>query len=88
MDDRLRHTFQYERQRGGLQPLLPAGVLVRDELTILETNTIEDVDALMRVEPLIQRGLRQFDLRPWELREGRMSITLTSGSRVEGPDII
>jgi hypothetical protein len=29
----------------------------------------------MSAETLIKRGLREFDLRPWELREGRMMIT-------------
>jgi hypothetical protein len=45
----------------------------------------------MQAEPLIQRGLRQFDLRPWELREGRMTITLnlsTSGFRLDGADFM
>ncbi len=70
-------------------PFIQEGVLVGDGLTILQTSTIEDARALMQAEPLIQRGLREFDLRPWELREGRMTITLnvsTSGFRLDGPE--
>jgi uncharacterized protein len=72
-------------------PFVQEGVLVGDGLTILQTSTIEDADELMQAEPLIQRGLRKFELRPWELREGRMTITLnasTSGFRLDGPDLI
>jgi len=71
-------------------PFIQQGVLVGDGLTILQTSTIEEAHELMQAEPLIQRGLREFDLRPWELREGRMTITLnvsTSGFRLDGPDI-
>jgi uncharacterized protein len=71
-------------------PFIQEGVLVGDGLTILQTSTIEDARTLMRAEPLIQRGLREFDLRPWELREGRMTITLsvsTSGFRLDALEI-
>jgi hypothetical protein len=30
----------------------------------------------MEEEPLIERGLRTFELRKWELREGRIDISL------------
>ena len=61
-------------------PFIQEGVLVGDGLTILQTGTREEAHALMLAEPLIQRGLREFDLRPWELREGRMTITLNSST--------
>ena len=61
-------------------PFIQEGVLVGDGLTILQTNTMEEAHALMSAEPLIQRGLREFDLRPWELREGRMIIVNSSTS--------
>ena len=67
-------------------PFIQEGVLVGDGLTILQTSTLVEADALMSAEPLIKRGLREFDLRPWELREGRMMITLncsTSSFRLE-----
>jgi uncharacterized protein len=70
-------------------PFVQEGALAGEGMTILATNTIEEADALMQAEPMVQRGLRQFELRPWELREGRMTITLnasTSGFRLDGPD--
>jgi uncharacterized protein len=57
-------------------PFIQPGVLVGDGLTILQTNTIEEARALMEDEPLIKLGLRTFDLRPWEFREGQISVTL------------
>jgi hypothetical protein len=37
-------------------------------------GTLEEAHALMSAEPLIKRRLREFDLRPWELREGRIFV--------------
>jgi uncharacterized protein len=71
-------------------PFVQEGVLVGDGLTILQTKTIEDANALMQADPLIRLGLRQFDLRPWELREGRMTIVLsaaTSSFQLDSPDL-
>ena len=57
-------------------PFLEEGVLVVDGLTILQTNTIEEARAIMQAEPLIECGLRTFDLRPWGLSGGRKTIQL------------
>jgi uncharacterized protein len=61
-------------------PFLQEGVLVGDGLTILRTSTLEEARAIMQAEPLIARGMRKFDLRPWELREGRISIRLNAST--------
>lgn len=58
-------------------PFIQPGVLVGDGLTILQTETIEQARALMENEPLIKLGFRTFDLRPWELREGQIVVTLS-----------
>ena len=57
-------------------PFLEEGVVVGDGLTILATSTIEEALLVMEEEPLIKRKLRTFELRKWELREGRMDISL------------
>jgi len=57
-------------------PFVEEGVLVGDGLTILSTRTIEEARQTMEEEPLIKRGLRTFELRKWELSEGRMDISL------------
>jgi hypothetical protein len=36
----------------------------------------------MADEPLVKRGLRTFELRKWELREGRMTITLNASKTI------
>jgi uncharacterized protein YciI len=61
-------------------PFIEEGVLVGDGLTILSTPTIEEAERVMKDEPLIKRGLRKFELRKWELREGRMTITLNAST--------
>jgi uncharacterized protein len=52
------------------------GVLVGDGLTILSTSTIEEARRAMEAEPPIERGLRTFERRKWELREGRIDTSL------------
>jgi uncharacterized protein YciI len=61
-------------------PFIEEGVLVGDGLTILSTPTIEEAERVMKDDPLIKRGLRKFELRKWELREGRMTITLNAST--------
>ena len=64
-------------------PFIEPGVLVGDGLTILRTNTLEGARTLMENEPLIKMGLRTFDLRPWELREGRMVVMLNLSNELQ-----
>ena len=61
-------------------PFIEEGVLVGDGLTILQTDTLEEARAIMLAEPLIERGMRVFELRPWELREGRITVTLNAST--------
>jgi uncharacterized protein YciI len=61
-------------------PFVQEGVLVGDGLTILQTDTIEQARALMDAEPLTAGGFRQYELRPWELREGRITVTLNASA--------
>jgi uncharacterized protein len=61
-------------------PFVQEGVLVGDGLTILQTETIAHARALMDAEPLTAGGFRQYDLRAWELREGRITVTLSASA--------
>jgi uncharacterized protein YciI len=61
-------------------PFVQEGVRVGDGLTILATATIEEAQIAMEEEPLIKRRLRTFELRKWELREGRMTISLNAST--------
>jgi len=57
-------------------PFIEEGVLLGDGLTILSTSTFEEARQVLEEEPLIKRGLRTYELRKWELREGRIDISL------------
>jgi uncharacterized protein YciI len=59
-------------------PFLQEGVLVGDGLTILRADSLEHARRLMEEEPLIKRGMRTFELRKWELREGRIDVRLNA----------
>jgi uncharacterized protein YciI len=61
-------------------PFIEPGVLVGDGLTMLHTHTIEEARTLMENEPLIKLGFRTFELRSWELREGRIVVTLDAST--------
>ena len=61
-------------------PFIQEGVLVGDGLTIPSIATMEEARQAMEEEPLIKRGLRTFELRRWELREGRMTVTLRAST--------
>jgi uncharacterized protein len=60
----------------GSGPFVQDGVLVGDGLTILRASSLEHAQELMEDEPLIKRRMRSFELRKWELREGRIVVQL------------
>ena len=57
-------------------PFIEGGELVGDGLTILSTSTIEEARQAMEEEPLIKTGLCTLKLRKWELRQGRIDVSL------------
>ena len=76
--DHLRYMNGLEA-RGALfasGPFVQPGVLVGDGLSILNTSDEAEARRWMDDEPLIKRGLRSYELRQWELREGRITIAL------------
>jgi uncharacterized protein len=75
------NTLEAEGRLWASGPFIQEGVLVGDGMTILSTATIEEAQKAMEEEPLIKRGLRTFELRKWELRAGRMTITLNASVR-------
>ena len=67
-------------------PFVQPGVVVGDGLSIFNTTDEAEARRWMDDEPLIKRGLRTYDLRQWELREGRITVALSlSRSAVELP---
>jgi uncharacterized protein YciI len=76
--DHLRYMNALE-ERGSLfasGPFVQPGVVVGDGLTILNTADEAEARRWMDEEPLIKHGLRVFDLRRWEMREGRITVAL------------
>ena len=71
-----KNALEAEGRLWASGPFIEEGVLVGDGLTILSTSSIEEARHAMEEEPLIKRGLRTFELRKWELREGRIDISL------------
>ncbi|MGB8403750.1 MAG: YciI family protein [Mycobacterium sp.] len=61
-------------------PFPAEGVVIGDGMTILNVATEEAARALMDDEPLIRRGLRTYELRAWELREGRITVELSAST--------
>jgi len=86
--DHLRYMNAPEA-RGALfasGPIVQPGVVVGDGRSILNTTDEAEAQRWMDDEPLIQRGLRTYDPRRWELREGRITVALSlSRSAVELP---
>ena len=86
--DHLRYMNALEA-RGTLfasGPFVQPGVVVGVGLSILNTSDEAEARRWMDDEPLIKRGLRTYDLRRWELREGRITVALSlSRSAVDLP---
>lgn len=65
-------------------PFVVPGVTVGDGLTIFNVHDEADVHRLMDAEPLTHLGMRSYQIRKWELREGKISIDiLCSQSKFE-----
>jgi uncharacterized protein YciI len=55
-------------------PLIKEGELVGEGLTVLRVDSEHDAHALMEAEPLIKHGVRRYELKVWEVREGSLSF--------------
>jgi hypothetical protein len=66
---------QSDRILGGGSDIWPSRSFLRMLRQMSSLSQKRRPQAGKSAEPLIKRELREFDLRPWELREGRMMIT-------------
>jgi uncharacterized protein YciI len=55
-------------------PFIKEGQLVGEGLTILRVNSEDDAHAFMQAEPLIKHGVRRYELKIWEAREGALTF--------------
>lgn len=61
-------------------PFVEPGVLVGSGLTILRAKNLSDARTYMDEEPLIKRGLREYEIWEWELREGCINVGIEFGT--------
>ena len=55
-------------------PFVTEGHIVGEGMTVLYAATEQEAVEFMDAEPFIRRGLRRYELKLWELREGTLSI--------------
>jgi uncharacterized protein YciI len=61
--------------------LIRPGQLVGEGLTVLNAESVAEATEFMRNEPLIHHGLRRFELKLWEVREGTMTFATKLSQR-------
>lgn len=82
--EHLRYMMEFEDQVFLSGPFITEGQLVGEGMTVLHAGSEEEAARFMRNEPFIRRGLRRFEIRLWEVREGTLSVkTKLSESRFE-----
>jgi uncharacterized protein YciI len=72
--EHLRYMMEFEDQVFLSGPFITEGQLVGEGMTVLHASSAEEAARFMENEPFIKRGLRRFELKVWELREGTVSI--------------
>ena len=55
-------------------PFVKEAQLVGESMTIILTDSEVKAAEFMRDEPFVKRGLRRFELKLWEMREGTLNI--------------
>jgi len=55
-------------------PIIREDQLVGEGLTVLRVDSEQDAHVLMQAEPLIRQGVRRYELKVWEVREGSLSF--------------
>jgi hypothetical protein len=55
-------------------PFIREGHLVGEGMTLILAEREVEAAEFMRNEPFVKRGLRRFELKLWEMREGTLTI--------------
>ncbi len=61
-------------------PFIKSGRLVDEGLMILKSDHEEGALEFMCNEPLVKRGLRRFELKVWEIREGSLTVRISAAT--------
>jgi uncharacterized protein YciI len=73
-------TVELQGKLFGSGPFVVPGQSVGDGLTIVRAVDEAQARAIGEGDPLYAMGMRTFDLREWELREGGIRLTLRFGT--------
>jgi uncharacterized protein YciI len=72
--EHLRYMEAHEDKIFLSGPFVVEGQLVGEGLTILRVESVDKAHAFMEAEPLIKHGVRRYELKLWEIREGSLSF--------------
>jgi hypothetical protein len=72
--EHLRYMTAHEDEILMSGPIIKEGQIVGEGITVLLTDSEVKAAGFMRDEPLVRRGLRRFDIKTWELREGTLNV--------------
>lgn len=72
--DHLRYMAANEDKVFISGPFVKEGQLVGEGMTIIHTDSEVKAAEFMRGDPFVQRGLRRFELKLWEMREGALTL--------------
>jgi uncharacterized protein YciI len=78
--EHLKYMAEHEDMVFLSGPFIKSGRLVDEGLIILNTDREEDALEFMSNEPLVKRGLRRFELKVWEIREGSLTVRVSAAT--------
>jgi uncharacterized protein YciI len=78
--EHLRYMAAHEDKVFLSGPFIKPGRLVDEGLMILNTDQEDEALEFTSNEPLVKRGLRRFDLKVWEIREGTLAIRVSAAT--------
>jgi uncharacterized protein YciI len=76
--EHLKYMTEHEDQVFLSGPFIKPGRLVDEGLIILKCDREDDAVEFMANEPLVKRGLRRFELKVWEIREGSLTVRISA----------
>ena len=72
--EHIRYLVEHEDKVFLSWPFVSEGHIVGEGMAVLYAATEQEAAEFMDAEPFIRRGLRRYELKLWELREGTLSI--------------
>ncbi|MDR6423219.1 uncharacterized protein YciI [Paraburkholderia phenoliruptrix] len=72
--EHIRYLVEHEDKVFLSGPFVTESHIVGAGMTVLYAATAQEAAEFMDAEPFIRRGLRRYELKLWELREGTLSI--------------